>query len=169
MIKFNEVRLTDEARSRIVLLYLGCKLHRIKIGSINILANKVILAGVTGKKLTFNTAHVIYDADELINFVYDYIYDEMKRILYLNYGGLNRLFMKDEEGDRLSSKGLMLKLVNAIFDFDFFDEVDDGDVYIALDETVILHNNAHTTSINHLKQSPNNRHVELVNKAINEY
>lgn len=169
MIKFNEVRLSDAARSKIVLLYLGCKLHGIEFGNINILANKVILAGVTGKKLTFNTAHVIYDAGELINFVYDYIYDKMKRILYINNGGLNRLFMKNEDGDKLSSKGLMLKLVNEIFDFDFFDEVDDGDVYIAIDETVLLRNNSHTTSITHVKQGPNYRHVELVNQAINEY
>jgi len=168
MIKFNEVRLTDEARSRIVLLYLGCKLHGIGSGRIDFIANEVILAGITGKKLTFSAPHVIYNAQELINFVYDYIYEEMKKILYPNGKGLDSSFL-ERDGKILSEKGVMLKLINKIFDFDFFDGVDDGDVYVALNEAVLLRTGRHITCIDTLKQSPIYRYIQLVNQAIGEY
>ncbi len=168
MIKFNEVRLTDEARSKIVLLYLGCKLHGIGSTRINFLANQVILSGATGKKLTFSSAHVIYDAEELIDFVYDYIYEEMRKFLYPNGKVLDSSFL-ERDGEILSEKGVMLKLINKIFDFDFFEGIDDGDVYIAITEQVALYTNSCTTRITTLKQSPIYRHVELVRQAIREY
>ena len=168
MIKFNEVRLTDSARSKIVLLYIGCKLHGIGSSRINFIANDVILAGATGKKLTFSTPDAIYDAQELINFVYDYIYEEMKKFLYPNGKVLDSSFL-ERDGEILSEKGIMLKLINKIFDFEFFDGIDDGDVYVALNEAVCLQTGPHTTCITTLKQSPIYRHIQLVNQAIREY
>ncbi len=168
MIKFNEVKLTDEARSKIVLLYLGCKLHGMRDMRINALANEVILAGATGKKLTFFTPHVIYNSDELINFVYDYTYEKMRNTLYFMGDTLCSNFMQ-EDGKLLSEKEIMLKLINKIFDRNHFDEVDDGDIYIAFTETLVLQIGANSNLITTPKQSPVYRHVQLVREAIRKY
>lgn len=168
MIKFNEVELTDKARSKIVLLYLGCKLHGIGNGCINSLANEVILAGATGKKLTFSTPYVMYEAEELINFVYDYIYEKMKSMLYPIGDVLNSSFM-EEDGKLSSEKNIMLNLMNKIFNHDYFDEVDDGDIYIAITEQMLLQTGPNSTWLTTPKQSPVYRHVELVRESVRQY
>lgn len=166
MREFDKVELSTEARRKLVMLYVGCKLCGINKG-INNLANEIILAGATGKKLTFSTPYAIYEAEELIDFVYDYIYTEMEQLLYPK-GKLNVDFIKSIGGIN-REKAIFLGLINRIFDFDFFENVSDRDIYVALDSVTILRLGEHHSRTTRCKFESTYKFTELIGNAVSEY
>ena len=122
--------LYDNAWSKIVLLYLGCKLNQIECGGIKKLINKVVLAGASGKKLTFASVDNVFEAQELVDFVEDYTYERMHHFLYKD-DKLDVEIVKECK-DWESEKSLFFHMINIIYDLKFLDEIDDADVWLAL-------------------------------------
>ena len=157
------VELTDAVKNKIVLLYMGCKLHQIEYGSIEELTNKIILAGITGKKITFVSAYKIYEAQELIEWVEEYIYEKIKERLYLK-GELNRdnlriLKLVDE-------KEIFLNTIAQTLELDFFDEIDREDIYLAFFNTYIIR----TATVAFIPTvDTKNKVCSIIEKAIKEY
>ena len=167
MINFNKVELNDYTRSKIVLLYIGCKLHGINYERINTLVNEIILAGATGKKLTFQTDCVMYEAQELIDFVHNYIYEQMENLLYIN-DGLNIQLM-EESKDPLCEKNMFLYLIHQILNPELFDELGEGVIYISLSQAFSLSIGKNASTVYIPKDSPACRYNTLIEKAVYDY
>lgn len=159
--------LWDNAWSKIVLLYLGCKLNQIECGGIKKLINKVVLAGTSGKKLTFASVDNVFEAQELMDFVEDYTYERMHYFLY-HKGKLNIDIIKKCE-DWESEKSLFFHMINIIYKLDFLDEIDDADVWLALTRGVDIQSG----TLSYMSYIPNYckayRFKELIQKAISDY
>jgi len=159
--------LWDNAWSKIVLLYLGCKLNQIECGGIKKLINKVVLAGASGKKLTFASVDNVFEAQELMDFVEDYTYERMHYFLY-HKGKLNVEIIKKCD-DWESEKSLFFHMINIIYKLDFLDEIDDADVWLALTRGVSVQ----IGTAAHMSYAPNYckayRFKELIERAIADY
>lgn len=159
--------LYDNVWSKIVLLYIGCKLNRIECGGIKGLINRVVSAGASGKKLTFSNVDKVFDAQELMDFVEDYTYERMHYFLY-NGDKLDIGIIKKCEGWE-SEKTLFFHMVNIIYNFSFLDEIDDADVWLALTRGVEIKSGI----ASYMSYIPNYckayRFKMLIEKAISDY
>jgi len=159
--------ISPEAWGKIVLLYLGCKLNQIECGGIEELVSKVILAGATGKKLTFASKRAIFDSEELMLFVEDYTYERLKYYLY-NDGTLNLEIFKDCN-DCKNDKSLFLHLLEVIYNPGFSEQIDYEDIWFALTRGVSVKVNDSLEMYYRPSYCHLYRFIELIEKAMSDY
>lgn len=159
--------LWDEAWSKIVLIYLGCKLTQIECKNIGELVNKVIMAGATGKKLTFSNVHNVLEVQELTKLVEDYTYERMEYFLYTEDKVRVNIMERCEEWQ--SEKSVFFHLLEIIYDSKFLDEIDHADVWLALTRGECL--KFGTDAYMHYipKNCTRYRFKKLIQKAISDY
>lgn len=166
MTKFSNVELTATPKAKIVLLYVGCKLLNLD-ENINSIINKVILAGISSKRITFSNLEVVYEAQEIIKFVSDYTYEEMHRVL-LPEGYLNKKFMTECENP-FCFNAVLSSVIKKVFCFKYFDEIDEEDILNAFVDTITLKTNQFVGEDYIPKNSEMYRHNILIEKAIKAY